>query len=86
MRSNGVKTPVDLFLYEGADYRFLATDARSIGPRMPSLRGRFRTKAADDGVALTAVAAVMGHADIHTTMRYAHATDQGRRRAVESVV
>jgi hypothetical protein len=27
----------------------------------------------------------MGHADIHTTMRYAHATDEGRRRAVEAV-
>jgi integrase len=46
------------------------------------LRHTFGTRAADAGVALTALAAVMGHADIHTTMRYAHATDEGRRRRV----
>jgi integrase len=49
------------------------------------LRHTFGTRAAEAGVALNAVAAVMGHADIHTTMRYAHATDDGRRRAVEAV-
>lgn len=53
--------------------------------RFHDLRHTFGTRAADAGVALTAVAAVMGHADIHTTMRYAHATDDGRRRAVEAV-
>jgi len=27
----------------------------------------------------------MGHMDIHTTMRYVHATEEGKRRAVEAV-
>jgi integrase len=49
------------------------------------LRHTFGTRAADAGVPLGAVAAVMGHADIHTTMRYAHATDEGRRRAVKAI-
>jgi integrase len=49
------------------------------------LRHTFGTRAADAGVPLGAVAAVMGHADIHTTMRYAHATDEGKRRAVEAI-
>src|SRR5215470_9478518 len=48
-------------------------------------RHTFGTRAADAGVPLGAVAAVMGHADIHTTMRYAHATDEGKRRAVEAI-
>jgi hypothetical protein len=26
----------------------------------------------------------MGHMDIRTTMRYVHATDEGKRRAVEA--
>jgi len=56
-----------------------------VGFRFHDLRHTFGTRAADSGVALNAVAAVMGHADIHTTMRYAHATDEGRRRAVEAV-
>ena len=49
------------------------------------LRHAFGTRAADGGEPLTAVASVMGHADIHTTMRYAHATDSGRLRVVEAV-
>jgi len=28
----------------------------------------------------------MGHVDIGTTMRYVHATDDGKRRAVEAAV
>jgi integrase len=48
------------------------------------LRHTFGTRAADGGAPLTAVASVMGHADIHTTMRYAHATDSGRLRVVEA--
>jgi integrase len=33
---------------------------------------------------LSAVKEVMGHADIHTTMRYVHATEEGKRKAVEA--
>jgi integrase len=60
-------------------------EANIEGFRFHDLRHTFGTRAASAGVALTAVASVMGHADIHTTMRYADATDEGRRRAVEAV-
>lgn len=49
------------------------------------LRHTFGTRAADMGVAVNAIADVMGHADIHTTRRYAHSTDEGRRLAVAAV-
>lgn len=44
----------------------------------------FGTRAIDSGAPLSAVKEVMGHADIHTTTRYVHATDEGKRRAVEA--
>src|SRR5262249_29275262 len=53
--------------------------------RFHDLRHTFGTRAADAGVPLTAIASVMGHSDIRTTDRYAHATDDGRRGAVEAV-
>jgi integrase len=53
--------------------------------RFHDLRHTFGTMAADAGVEITSIAEVMGHADIHTTRRYSHATDQGRRRAVEAI-
>jgi integrase len=49
------------------------------------LRHTFGTRAADMGVSMNAIADVMGHADIHTTRRYAHSTDEGRRMAVAAV-
>jgi hypothetical protein len=33
---------------------------------------------------LSAVKEVMGHMDIHTTVRYVYATDEGKRCAVEA--
>ena len=59
--------------------------ARLVDLHFHDLRHTFGTRAADAGVPLGAVAAVMGHADIHTTIRYAHATDEGKRRAVEGI-
>lgn len=53
--------------------------------RIHDLRHTFGTRAADAGVPLVAVGKVMGHASIQTTMRYAHATDEGKRRAVEAL-
>jgi len=53
--------------------------------RFHDLRHTFGTRAADAGASLRNIADVMGHANIHTTMRYAHATDQGRRRVVDAV-
>jgi integrase len=47
-------------------------------------RHTFATRAVDGGAPITAVSAVLGHSDVKTTMRYAHATDEGRRRVVEA--
>jgi len=49
-------------------------------------RHTFGTRAIDGGAPLSAVKEVMGHVDIRTTMRYVHATDEGKRRAVEAAV
>jgi integrase len=47
-------------------------------------RHTFGTRAIDGGAPISAVKEVMGHMDINTTMRYVHATDEGKRRAVEA--
>jgi integrase len=54
------------------------------GLRFHDLRHTFGTRAADAGVPLTAIARVMGHSSTQTTEGYAHATDEGKRRAVEA--
>jgi integrase len=46
-------------------------------------RHTFGTRAIDNGAPISAVKEVMGHVDIRTTMRYVHATEEGKRRAVE---
>ena len=48
------------------------------------LRHTFGTRAADAGAPLAAIRDVMGHGSIRMTERYAHATDEGKRRAVEA--
>ena len=53
--------------------------------RFHDIRHTFGTRAVDGGAPLSAVKEVMGHADIRTTMRYVHATDEGKRKAVEAV-
>jgi len=53
--------------------------------RFHDLRHTFGTRAADAGVPLPAIRDVMGHKSTQTTERYAHATDEGKRRAVEAV-
>lgn len=47
-------------------------------------RHTFGTRAVDGGKPISAVKDVMGHMDINTTMRYVHATEEGKRRAVEA--
>jgi len=47
-------------------------------------RHTFGTRAVDNGASLKDVQVIMDHADIHTTMRYVHATEPGKRRAVEA--
>jgi integrase len=53
--------------------------------RFHDLRHTFGTRAADAGVPLNAIRDVMGHKSIAMTERYAHATNEGKRRAVEAV-
>jgi integrase len=47
-------------------------------------RHTFGTRAIDGGAPISAVKEVMRNMDIHTTMRYVHATEEGKRRAVEA--
>ncbi len=46
------------------------------------LRHTFGTRLADAGVDVVKIKELMGHASIATTMRYIHATDQGKRGAI----
>ena len=56
------------------------------GLRFHDLRQTFGTRAADAGVPLPAIRDVMGHKSTTMTERYAHATNEGKRRAVEAVM
>lgn len=53
--------------------------------RFHDLRHTFGTRAIDNGAPLSAVQKIMGHKTIQTTMQYVHATDEGKRRAVQAV-
>jgi integrase len=46
------------------------------------LRHTFGTRLADAGVDVVKIKELMGHASIVTTMRYIHATNQGKRSAI----
>ena len=49
------------------------------------LRHSFATEAGRSGqVSLSALSETLGHKDIKTTMIYAHATDEGKRRVVDA--
>ena len=52
--------------------------------RFHDLRHTFGTRAVDNGAPLTGVRDALGHASLETTNRYAHGTDEGKRRAVEA--
>lgn len=47
-------------------------------------RHTFGTRAAEGGAHLKDIQEIMDHVDIKTTMRYVHATEQGKRRAIEA--
>jgi integrase len=66
--------------------RLRLRDAKIEGPRFHDLRHTFGTRSNDGGAPLSAVKEVMEHMDIRTTMRYVHATDEGKHRAVEAAV
>jgi integrase len=59
-------------------------DAKITKLRFHDIRHTFGTRAIDGGAPLSAVKEIMGHADIRTTMRYVHATEEGKRKAVEA--
>jgi integrase len=52
--------------------------------RFHDVRHTFGTRAVDEGAPLTGVRNALGHASLATTNRYAHGTDEGKRRAVEA--
>ena len=52
--------------------------------RFHDLRHTVGTRMADAKVPITAVCDILGHADVRTTMRYAHATEKSKRWAVEA--
>jgi integrase len=52
--------------------------------RFHDLRHTFGTRAVDSGAPLTGVRDALGHASLETTNRYAHGTEDGKRRAVEA--
>ncbi|MFN7948405.1 MAG: tyrosine-type recombinase/integrase [Blastocatellia bacterium] len=54
--------------------------------RIHDLRHTFGTRMAEAGVPIHRIAAMMGHANIQTTMRYVHASAQGLHEAVELLV
>ena len=56
--------------------------SRPNGSTLP--RSEFGTRAADAGVPLNAIRDVRGHKTTLMTERYAHATDEGKRKAVEA--
>jgi integrase len=70
------------YLYHG--WRKACRLARIENLRIHDLRRTFGTRAADDGAPLNAIQSVMGHKSITTTMKYAHATDESRRRVVRA--
>lgn len=45
-------------------------------------RHTFASRLTRDGVDIVTVKELLGHADIKTTMRYAHSNDDAKRRAV----
>ena len=48
------------------------------------LRHTFGTRAVDEGAPLTGVRDALGYASLATTNRYAHGTEEGKRRTVEA--
>ena len=66
-------------------FRSALTEAGIEGLRFNDLRHTAGTRMADANVPIAVIAEILGHKDIRTTMRYVHATDEGKRRAVKSL-
>jgi integrase len=67
-------------------FRSALKEAGIKNARFHDLRHTAGTRMAENpNVPLNAVQEVLGHADIRTTMQYAHATDESKRRAIEAL-
>lgn len=63
-----------------------ACDAAGLGGfRFHDLRHTAATRMIEAGIDIAAVREILGHADIRMTARYAHATSEAKRRAVEKL-
>lgn len=59
------------------------SDAEIVNFHFHDLRHTFGTRLADAGVDVVKIKELMGHSTIVTTMRYMHASDEGKRAAVD---
>jgi integrase len=67
-------------------FRSALKQAGITNARFHDLRHTAGTRMAENpNVPLNAVQEVLGHADIRTTMQYAHATDESKRKAIEAL-
>jgi integrase len=93
LRSSCRKTVKRIFVFTNPDTGTRYTDVKSLSLQrvgklaLPNftfhdLRHTFGTRLADAGVDVVKIKELMGHASIVTTMRYIHATDQGKRGAI----
>lgn len=53
--------------------------------RFHDLRHTAATRMADAGTNVVVIAEILGHGDIRTTKRYAHAMEEAKRKAVEKL-
>jgi integrase len=66
-------------------FRSACDDANIRDLRFHDLRHTFRTRLADSGASTRTIMDLMGHSQIATSARYTHATDHGKRRAVDAL-
>ena len=70
----------------GRQFERAVTKAGVVDFHFHDLRHTAATRMADAGADPFTLAAILGHSDIRMTARYAHATDEAKRRAVEKLV
>lgn len=67
-------------------FRMACREAKLKDFHFHDLRHTTATRLAEAGVGTRGIMAILGHSCIQTSARYTHATDEGLRRAVESLV
>ncbi|HYV06532.1 MAG TPA: site-specific integrase [Blastocatellia bacterium] len=66
-------------------FRSACDDAKIRDLRFHDLRHTFGTRLAESGARTRTIMDLMGHSQMATSARYTHATDHGKRRAVEAL-